>query len=86
MSMGDEPVATQRAVMRMGIARGAVGADAVDTQVIELLGHRYADGLVYFGEASERGVFDRAVRLGLVSRDGYLTREGRAIVARYSRS
>jgi len=53
----------------------------IDEAVRKLLGHRYADGLVYFGEAGERPVFERAVRLGLISREGYLTRDGRTAVA-----
>ncbi len=66
----------------MNMAIGG-GACAIDEDVLELLGHRYADGLVYFGDSAEHTVFERAVHLGLVSRDGYLTPEGRAIVARH---
>jgi len=66
----------------MATATHTLETQPIDGQVVELLGHRYADGLVYFGAAAERPVFDHAVRLGLVSRDGYLTREGRAMLAR----
>jgi len=68
----------------MGSVKPISDLRRVDGEILKLLGHRYADGLVYFGEVGERPVFERAVRLGLISREGYLTRDGRTAVARYA--
>jgi len=53
-----------------------------DPAMLRLLGHRYGDGLVYFGDTAERRVYHLAIRLGLVSTEGYLTPEGRSLLAR----
>lgn len=58
--------------------------ESIDRDIIQLLSHRYGDGLVYLRERTERSLFDRAVRLGLITREGYLTPTGRAILAGYS--
>ncbi len=55
----------------------------IDQDIIRLLSHRYGDGLVYLRDSAERALLDRAVRLGLVTREGYLTPAGRAILARH---
>jgi hypothetical protein len=56
--------------------------DQNDSAIVQLLGHRYGDGLVYLQDRSEKTTFDKAVSLGLVSREGYLTPEGRSLLAR----
>lgn len=60
-----------------GDPSGTVGSD-----MLQLLSHRYGDGLVYLREAGERGLFDRAIRLGLISSEGFLTPAGRSALAR----
>ena len=57
-------------------------SDQNDSAIVQLLGHRYGDGLVYLSDRSEKTTFDKAVSLGLVSREGYLTPKGRSLVAR----
>ena len=57
--------------------------DGIDPAVVQLLGHRYGDGLVYLSDAGERGAFQRAVLLGLVSAEGYLTPAGMSVLARH---
>ena len=49
--------------------------------IARLLEHRYGDGLVYFRDRSERYLFNLAVERGLISREGYLTPEGRSFLA-----
>ena len=58
-------------------------ADDVDQAILELLGHRYGDGLVYLRNDTEQELFDEAVRLGLVSSEGYVTPRGLSLLARY---
>jgi hypothetical protein len=65
---------------------GAMGVDAsertVDQAIIRLLGHRFGDGLVYMRDSAERAVFWRAVNLGLISAQGYVTPAGLALAHR----
>ncbi|MCP5151054.1 MAG: hypothetical protein H6983_06630 [Ectothiorhodospiraceae bacterium] len=56
----------------------------VDPDLIGLLAHHFGDGLVYLAGPDERPVLARAVRLGLISDDGYLTAAGRALLARHA--
>ena len=56
-------------------------AHEVDPAIVKLLAHRYGDGLVYLRGAEERQLYARAVGLGLINRDGYVTREGRDVLA-----
>ena len=58
-------------------------AHDIDPAIVKLLAHRYGDGLVYLRGAEERKLYARAVGLGLITRDGYVTREGRALIANY---
>ena len=60
-----------------------VMAGQVDPAVIQLLDHRYGDGLVYLRrDSAEQGAFQQARRLGLVNAEGYLTPAGRSVLAR----
>ena len=55
----------------------------VDADVWRLLSQRYGDGLVYMNDSTQRIPYRRAVRLGLVNPDGYLTAAGQALVHRH---
>lgn len=57
--------------------------DEVDKRILELLGHRFGDGLVYLRDRNERRLFRQAVRMGLVSPEGYVTPRGLSLVARH---
>ncbi len=61
------------------------GADAelAEARIVALLRHHYGDGGVYVPEGGARRVFLEAARLGFVNEDGYLTRRGRELLARY---
>ncbi len=54
--------------------------DRSDAEMIQLLDHRYGDGLVYMREASEQRVYEAAIRMGFVSHEGYLTPEGQVLL------
>ncbi len=60
------------------------GAVELDPPLLQLLGHHFGDGLVYLRERSERPQLEKAVRLGLVSTDGYLTSDGIRVLARHA--
>lgn len=57
-------------------------SESLETALLQLLDHRYGDGLVYLHEDEERGLLSRAMRLGLVSPDGYITPKGQSALAR----
>ena len=46
-------------------------------RLIALLERRYGDGSLYFRDEQDRQVLNRAVSLGLVSMEGYLTGAGK---------
>ncbi|MFT4560783.1 MAG: hypothetical protein ACI9BW_000518 [Gammaproteobacteria bacterium] len=47
----------------------------------KLLAHRYGDGSIYLPKSANTGLLRVAVKKGLVSEDGYLTRKGRNYLA-----
>jgi hypothetical protein len=55
--------------------------DDVDQAILMLLGHRYGDGLVYLRNDTEEPLFYEAVRMGLVSSEGYVTPQGLNLLA-----
>lgn len=55
--------------------------DDVDQGILKLLAHRYGDGLVYLRNGREQELFHEAVRLGLVSSEGYVTPQGLSLLA-----
>ncbi len=57
--------------------------DDVDQAMLTLLGHRYGDGLVYLHNDREQQLYHEAVRLGLVSSEGYVTPRGLSFLARH---
>ena len=67
----------------MAIPERQSRADDMDQEIRELLGHRYGDGLVYLHNDRDRQLFDEAVRLGLVSSDGYVTPRGLSLLAHH---
>ncbi len=57
--------------------------EACDEAVLRVLTHRFGDGLVYLHDAGERHAYRRAIALGLVGHDGYLTPAGLALAHRF---
>jgi len=54
----------------------------LELQVAGLLANRYGDGTLYFARNGERGLLDIAIQRGFVSEEGFVTRKGRALLAR----
>ncbi len=57
----------------------------LDPAIVQLLTNRYGDGLVYLRGEDEPGAYERAMNMGLISREGYLTPRGRSLIARLQR-
>ena len=54
----------------------------VEPAMVKLLAHRYGDGLVYLRGREERTLYEKAKRLGLINREGYVTPVGRQVLER----
>ncbi len=67
----------------MAIQEQQSQTDDLDQAILELLGHRYGDGLVYLRNETEQQLFHEAVRQGLVSSEGYVTPRGLSLLARH---
>ena len=48
----------------------------VEVDLVALLGQRYGDGLVYLRGGNDHAVLQKAIDLGFISDDGYLTPSG----------
>jgi hypothetical protein len=54
----------------------------LEHRVAGLLANRYGDGTLYLSKAGASGLLDLAIRSGFVSDEGFVTRKGRALLAR----
>jgi hypothetical protein len=55
----------------------------LESRLAGLLANRYGDGTVYLPREGTEGLLDLALRTGLVSEEGFVTRKGRAFLARF---
>lgn len=55
---------------------------STEIAIAQLLGHRYGDGGVYVPRDGAAQLLRVAIDAGFLSEDGYVTRKGRALVAR----
>ena len=60
---------------------GGNTVQGTDIDLIALLGQRYGDGLVYLRGGNDHALLQRAIQMGLVSDDGYLTPSGQHFCA-----
>mgnify|MGYP001156672781 CR=1 FL=1 len=60
------------------------GVDHIESAIVKLLDHRYGDGIVYEPRHQQRGLLQAAIAGGFVSDEGFVTRKGRALLARAS--
>ena len=59
------------------------GLDLEERQMVELLECRYGAGMVYLPRTRPRQLLSVAANGGFINSEGYLTRKGRIILARY---
>ena len=57
--------------------------DFSEAQIAALLQYRYGDGMVYLPKHRSHTLYDVAMRDGFIDEEGYLTRKGRTLLARY---
>ena len=54
-----------------------------ESQIATILEYRYGDGLVYLPRHKPSSLYTEAKSKGFIDADGYVTRKGRALIARY---
>jgi hypothetical protein len=59
------------------------GTAVPESQIAAMLECRYGDGMVYLPRGMPRSILHVAMEQGFVDAEGYLTRKGRALLARY---
>ena len=55
----------------------------MESDIAGVLEHRYGDGLVYLPKYQPERLFKMAKTEGFVDPEGYLTRKGRCLLAKY---
>lgn len=54
-----------------------------ESQIAMILQYRYGDGTVYLPRHKPSSMYSEAKSRGFIDADGYVTRKGRALIARY---
>ncbi len=67
----------------MSAVMSADGLEFEEQQIAELLECRFGDGMVYLPKTKPRQLLYVAVINGFIDTEGYLTRKGRMLLARY---
>ncbi len=65
------------------ISEVAEAGELAESQIATILQYRYGDGLVYIPRHQSKSLYSQAKQLGFIDEEGYLTRKGRTLVARY---
>ena len=55
----------------------------VESDIAQALQYRYGDGLVYLPKNQPESLYKQAANQGFVDQEGYLTRKGRNLLAKY---
>ncbi len=55
----------------------------LESDIAEALQYRYGDGLVYLPKNQPENLYKQAANEGFVDNEGYLTRKGRNLLAKY---
>lgn len=55
----------------------------IESDIAKVLEYRYGDGLVYLPKRLPETLFEIAKNQGFIDQEGYLTRKGRGLLAKY---
>ena len=55
----------------------------MESDIAKALEYRYGDGLVYLPKHQPESLYKMAASKGFVDQEGYLTRKGRSLLAKY---
>ncbi|MDQ3564669.1 MAG: hypothetical protein M3436_11175 [Pseudomonadota bacterium] len=78
--LGQENVLVSMEAAPMNIHRSVMASEIA---LAKILGHHYGDGTVYVPRGTPRALYRSCLRQGFISEDGFVTRRGRKLLARY---
>lgn len=67
----------------MGSIASEAEKEVHESQIAALLEARFGDGLMYLTKNNSYSLYNKAIELGFVDSEGYLTRKGRALLTRH---
>lgn len=68
----------------MSEVRHDAAKESIETQIAALLESQYGEGLMYPSRINNsRQVYLKAIDMGYIDSDGYLTRKGRSLITQY---
>lgn len=65
------------------IEKEVIQQELPEAQIATILQYRYGDGLVYHPRHKPKSLYKQAIQSGYIDTEGYLTRKGRTLIARY---
>lgn len=69
--------------MKKQMAAEQAQSQEPENQIAMILHYRYGDGTVYLPRHRPSSMYSEAKSRGFIDADGYVTRKGRALIARY---
>ena len=67
-------------VDRSRILTEVVKQQSVESEIAAMLEARFGDGLMYLSRNNSRSLYQKALEMGYVDQEGYLTRKGRTLL------
>ena len=61
----------------------AVKHPSIESEIAAMLEARFGDGLMYLSRNNSRSLFQKAVEMGFIDHEGYLTRKGRSLLTHH---
>ncbi len=65
------------------LQQGFIEQSDQESQIAMILEYRYGDGMVYLPRHKPNSLYPEAKMRGYIDAEGYVTRKGRALIARY---
>ena len=68
----------------MSEVRNDNGKESIEVQIAALLEEQYGEGLMYPSRINNsRQIYLKAIDMGFIDNEGYLTRKGRSLITQY---
>ena len=58
-------------------------SESVVSEIAAMLEAQYGEGLMYQSKTNSRMLYKKAIDMGFVDQEGYLTRKGRSLLTQY---
>ncbi len=57
--------------------------EPIESQIAALLEARFGDGLMYLSKNNSQSLYKKAIEMGFIDSEGYLTRKGRSLLTHH---